>query len=214
MNKLLIVIQREVLFMTKDFYTAVKKRRTYYGIGSQKLVSEERIEKVVKDAVKYSPSAFNSQGARVVILFGDNHNKLWDITKETLKEIVPEDKFGATEEKIDSFRSGYGTVLFFVDDNVVEDLQKEYELYKDKFPVWAQHSNGMAQYVVWTALEVEGLGASLQHYNPLIDDEVKSTWNIPDNWRLIAQMPFGNPTADPDEKDFQPIEERVKVFNK
>ena len=30
----------------------------------------------------------------------------------------------------------------------------------------------MLQLVVWTALEAEGLGATLQHYNPLIDDEV------------------------------------------
>ena len=60
--------------------------------------------------------------------------------------------------------------------------------------------------VVWAALEAEGLGASLQHYNPLIDDEVKKEWNIPGNWKLIAQMPFGNPTSPPGEKEFQPLE--------
>ena len=49
-----------------------------------------------------------------------------------------------------------------------------------------------------------------QHYNPLIDDEVKTEWNVPANWKLIAQMPFGNPTAAPGEKEFQPLEERVK----
>ncbi|MEH7260882.1 nitroreductase, partial [Bacillus toyonensis] len=46
--------------------------------------------------------------------------------------------------------------------------------------------------------------------NPLIDDEVKQEWNVPANWKLIAQMPFGNPTATPGEKEFQPLEERVK----
>lgn len=30
------------------------------------------------------------------------------------------------------------------------------------FPVWSQHQTGMLQYIVWTALEKEGLGASLQ----------------------------------------------------
>lgn len=70
----------------------------------------------------------------------------------------------------------------------------------------------MLQFAVWTLLELEGLGASLQHYNPLIDEAVKAEWNMPEGWRLIAQMPFGNPTAEPGEKDFQPIEERVKVF--
>ncbi|PFY14456.1 nitroreductase, partial [Bacillus toyonensis] len=47
-------------------------------------------------------------------------------------------------------------------------------------------------------------------YNPLIDDEVKQEWNVLANWKLIAQMPFGNPTATPGEKEFQPLEERVK----
>lgn len=199
--------------MTKDFYMAVQNRRSYYGIGKKRVVSEKKIEEVVKNAVKYTPSAFNSQEARVVVLFGDNHNELWDITKETLKEIVPEENFTATEEKITSFRNGYGTVLFFIDDDVVKQLQKEYTLYKDNFPIWAQQSNGMLQYVVWTSLELEGLGVSLQHYNPLIDDKVKSNWGLPDNWRLIAQMPFGNRLDTPDDKQFQAIEERIKLFN-
>ena len=32
------------------------------------------------------------------------------------------------------------------------------------------------------------------------------------NWKLIAQMPFGKSTAQPDEKKFQPLEERIMVF--
>jgi predicted oxidoreductase (fatty acid repression mutant protein) len=52
----------------------------------------------------------------------------------------------------------------------------------------------------------------LQHYNPLIDDEVKKEWNIPSNWRLIAQMPFGNPTTEPGEKEFNSLEDRVKIY--
>lgn len=198
--------------MIKDFYTAIKKRRTVYGISKETTISDERIQEIIKDAVKYTPSSFNSQSARAVVLFGENHNKLWDITKETLKKIVPQDQFPATEERINSFRSGYGTVLFFEDINVIELLQQQFAIYKDNFPIWAQQSNGMLQYVVWNSLEIEGLGASLQHYNPLIDNEVKKQWNIPDNWKLIAQMPFGKPTATPKEKQFQPLEERFKVF--
>ena len=39
-------------------------------------------------AVLHTPSAFNSQSARIVVLFGEDHKKLWDITEETLKVIV------------------------------------------------------------------------------------------------------------------------------
>ena len=198
--------------MKKDFYTAVADRRSFYGISKEKVTTDEVIKEVIEQAVKNTPSAFNSQSARVVLLLEKHHDKLWDITKETLRKIVPADKFGATEDKINSFRNGYGTVLFFEDTSVIESLQKQFALYKDNFPVWSQQSSGMHQYVIWTALEIEGFGASLQHYNELIEDDVKKEWNIPSNWKLIAQMPFGKPTAQPDEKQFQPLEDRIKVF--
>ena len=198
--------------MSKDFYTAIKDRRSIYGISNEEIVSQERIEEVVKYAVKHTPHAFNSQSGRVVVLFGEQHQALWDITKETLRKIVPAENFAATEERIGSFASGYGTVLFFEDQEVIEGLQKQMELYKDNFPIWSDQASGILQYNVWTSLEIEGLGASLQHYNPLIDDEVKEKWNIPSSWLLRAQMPFGKPVAPAGEKEFQPLDERVKIY--
>lgn len=198
--------------MNKDFYTALKERRTYYGIDHEKLVSEERIEEVIKNAVIYAPSAFNSQGSRVVVLFNENHRQLWDIAMETLRKIVPKEAFQATEDKINSFKNGYGTVLLFEDDEVIKTLQDKFTLYKDYFPVWAEQSNGMLQYIIWTSLEIEGLGVSLQHYNPLIDNEVKDKWGIPHNWRLVAQMPFGSKAGEPANKQYLPIEERYRVI--
>lgn len=198
--------------MSKDFYTSVKDRRTIYGISNETTVSDERIEEVIRDAVKYTPTAFNSQSGRVILLLGDNHKKLWDITKESLRKVVPQDQFSSTEQRINSFSSGYGTVLFFEDTNVIESLQQKFALYKDNFPIWSQQASGILQYIVWTSLEIEGLGVSVQHYNPLIDDEVKREWGVPSNWKLIAQMPFGKPTANPDEKEFLSLEERFKIF--
>ncbi|MFJ7682277.1 nitroreductase family protein [Peribacillus butanolivorans] len=198
--------------MTKDFYTAIKERRSYYGINKEVQVSDDKIKDIVEFAVKYTPSAFNSQSARLVVLTGEAHDKLWDITTETLRKAVGEGDFTGTQQKMDSFKSGYGTVLFFEDKAVVKSLQEQFALYADNFPIWSQQASGMHQLVVWTALETEGLGATLQHYNPLIDDEVKNEWDIPSNWKLIAQMPFGNPTAPVGEKEFQPHEDRVKFY--
>lgn len=45
-------------------------------------------------------------------------------------------------------------------------------------------SKGMAEYATWLALTEAGLGASLQHYNPLIDEAVAAAFDIPNNWRL------------------------------
>lgn len=68
--------------------------------------------------------------------------------------------------------------------------------------------------VVWTALASEGFGANLQHYSPLIDEQIQSTWNLPANWKLDAQLVFGAPTSEPSNKTFAPIENRLKVFGK
>ncbi|WP_309120590.1 nitroreductase family protein [Paenibacillus sp.] len=197
---------------SSEFLTAVKHRRSYYGIGNKKVVSEERIQEIVGEGVLHTPSSFNSQSARVLVLFGQHHEKLWSITTETLRKIVPADQFDSTQQRMNGFAAGYGTILFFECEAVVEGLQQKFPTYKDNFPLWSLQSNGMLQYVVWTALELEGLGCSLQHYNPLIDDEVRSAWNVPKEWKLIAQMPFGNPTQQPGDKSFEPLEERMKVY--
>ncbi|MDQ0231992.1 nitroreductase family protein [Metabacillus malikii] len=198
--------------MSKDFYTAIKERRSHYSINKDVTVTDERIKEIVEFAVKHTPSSFNSQSTRVVVLTGEAHDKLWDITTATLKKVVGDGDFSGTQQKMDSFKAGYGSVLFFEDEEVVKSLQEQFALYADNFPIWSNQTNAMHQFVIWTALEAEGLGASLQHYNPLIDDEVKQEWNIPANWKLIAQMPFGNPTAPAGEKEFLPLEDRVKFF--
>ncbi len=196
----------------KNFFEAIEDRRTVYAISKESPISDERIKEIVEHAVKYSPSAFNSQSGKVVLLLGSEHDKLWDIALEALRKIVPADSFASTEEKIASFKAGHGTVLYFDDNSIVEYLQKEYSLYKDNFPVWAQQSNGMLQLVLWSGLEAEGLGASLQHYNELIEEAVKKEWNIPASYKLIGQMPFGKPTAAPGEKSFVPLADRISVF--
>lgn len=86
--------------------------------------------------------------------------------------------------------------------------------YADRFPVWAAHSDAMLQFAVWTALEAEGLGANIQHYNPAIDSQVAAQWNVPAEWKLQAQIVFGGkagPVALTD-KTFLPVEDKLKVF--
>ena len=198
--------------MEKNFYDVIKERRSYYGIGKEVIVPQEKIQKIVEHAIKYTPSAFNSQSTRVVVLLNNEHDDLWELTKDALRKVVPENQFASTESKIDSFKNGYGTILFFEDNSVIEGLQEQFALYKDNFPIWSQQTNGMHQFVVWSALESEGLGVSLQHYNELIENDVKTKWNLSEKWKLIAQMPFGNPTSEPDEKEYKPLEDRIKVF--
>lgn len=199
--------------MEKNFLEVLKNRRSIYALSDEMTVSDDKIMEIVKNAVKYTPTSFNNQSPRAVVLFGENHKKLWNIVMETLRKIVPADKFEPTEQKITNcFAAGYGTVLFFDDTKTTKGMMEKFPLYADNFPIWAEQSNGMVQLAVWAMLEEIGLGATLQHYNPIIDDEVKETFNIPQEWRLIAQMPFGKPLAPAGEKEFLPIGERVIIL--
>ncbi|MFC7066346.1 nitroreductase family protein [Brucella rhizosphaerae] len=198
--------------MSNSYIAALKKRRTQYALGKNLPLSQDATAELIREAIKHSPSSFNSQSSRAIILFGEESDKLWNIAKETLHKIIPADAFAQTEAKLDSFAAGAGTVLFFEDQNVVKGLQENFALYADNFPVWSEQAGGMAQLSVWSALANENIGASLQHYNPLIDAEVARTWNIPSSWKLRAQMPFGSNEQDFGDKAFMDDAERFKVF--
>lgn len=201
-----------IVMTNPDILSAMKNRRSIYGISKEAVTSDERIQEIVEEVVLHTPSAFNSQSARVIVLLGEKHDQLWQFTTDILKEIVPADKFDPTQEKMDSFQAGYGTILFFEDESVIRGMQEQFQAYQDNFPVWSQQSSGMHQYLIWTLLEAEGYGASLQHYNPLIDEKIKAEWDIPESWKLVAEMPFGKPTAPAGDKEFKPLEERIRVL--
>lgn len=199
--------------MARNFKEAIKHRRTYYTISNSSPISDKEIKEIIEFAITHVPSAFNSQTTRVVLLLGKNHKKFWEITKETLREIVPTEAFSATESKINnSFDCGYGTILFFEDREVVENLQKAFPAYQEKFPIWAQQTSAMHQFAIWTMLEDAGLGASLQHYNPLVDKAIEKEWGLNSKWELVAEMPFGTPIKEPGSKEFKPLQERFLSF--
>lgn len=197
--------------MSKDFFEAIEARRSYYDISNEALISEEQLEHLVKRTVRTMPSPMNSQSARVLLLLNEQHDTFWRITMEALRKRVPVERFAATEKKINGFAAGQGTLLYFDETQILKELQEKYPTYKDNFPVWGQHANAMLQFALWTALEAEGYGASLQHYTEVVEDQVREEWDISPSWKLIAQMPFGKPLSHPGEKHFEPIEKRVIV---
>lgn len=84
--------------------------------------------------------------------------------------------------------------------------------YAHAFDGFAAHAQGIAQVNVWNALAEKGIGANLQHYNPLIDEAVKSRYKVPESWSLVAQLNFGGIAASADEQQRKPANERVRVI--
>lgn len=197
--------------MSDNFLSLATKRRTIYALGKDIHLPEEDIISIIQDAVKQAPSAFNSQSSRLLILLGEEHQRFWQLTREQLSKLVPAENFQATSDKLDGFAAAAGSVLFFEDQEVVQSLQAQFPSYADNFPVWSEHSTGIAQYAVWLALAEKDIGANLQHYNPLVDQDVHATWNVPAYWKLRAQMNFGSILAPAGEKTYIEDDERFII---
>lgn len=191
---------------------AFDERRSIYALGNELPVEPQAIVNMAERVLLHTPSAFNSQSSRLVVLFGAEHQKLWDIAEEKLRAAVGDGDFSGTKQKLDGFRAAAGTVLFYEDKNVTGSLQEQFALYADRFPVWAQQTSAMHQYAMWTELRTLNVGANLQHYNPLVDEDAAKAYAIPDSWELVAQMPFGNIVEPAGEKTYQPVSERMKVL--
>lgn len=191
---------------------AFNARRTIYALGDDLPVAPQAIINIAERILLHTPSAFNSQSSRLVVLFGEQHKQLWDITETKLREAVGDGDFTSSKQKMDSFRAASGTVLFYEDKDVVKSMQDKFALYADRFPIWAQQTSAMHQYAMWTELRTLEVGASLQHYNPLIDADIAKTLSIADNWELVAQMLFGNILEPAGDKNYQPLNERMKVL--
>ena len=69
----------------------------------------------------------------------------------------------------------------------------------------------MLQFTLWNRFTEAGLGANIQHYNPVIDDAVRTLFDLPENWTLVAQMPFGKIEAEAGEKQGEDVNERVII---
>ena len=195
-----------------EYFEALRHRRSYYGLEATSPLSQEQLHALLLEAAEHAPSSFDSRSSRMILLLGEAHKRLWDIVWEVLSPRLSEQQQKTTRQKLNTFAAGYGSILFYEDQSVVQDLQKQFPRYQEQFPLWSEQSSGMLQYMVWTGLESEGLGASLQHYNPLIDEKVAEAFHAPAEWKLISQMPFGRPTAEPGPKKSGDVHSRVWVY--
>lgn len=196
------------------FLDAVLLRRSRYALSAETTLADEALADMLRQLVKNLPTAYNMQNTRLVLLTGEAHKTLWNhIVLEALRAVAKPERFPATQQKIAGFAAGYGSLLFFLDDAVTEEYKRENPAFAANFDDWCLQHSGMLQFSAWTLLAEQGLGASLQHYNPLIDDAVKATWKLPQSWRLLAQMPFGKPTAPAGEKTFVNTDKRFLTFN-
>lgn len=188
--------------MAKEVKEAMLWRRSNYDLTAKLPISDAALQELLKTVAEEAPSPMNVQSGRLVLLLGDRHKKLWEIVRETLRRVVNDaEAFKSTEAKIEGFAAGYGTVLYYNLPQKITALQEKYPTYAHNFPRWADQVQGILLQSVWTALAGEGIAANIQHYNPLIDEAVAEAFDIPSDWELIGQMPFGLPGSLPEPRE-------------
>lgn len=191
-----------------NFIEMIESRRSVYALDKNMPVGDDQVFDLVRDCVKFVPDAFNMKSQRVVIFTGAQHKKFWDKVYDELVKFTDEN---LSRERIDSFAMGYGTILYFYDVDIVEAAKSKYSKYADRFNDWVMQSNGMLQFAIWTGLATFGVGASLQHYNPIINKMVQDMFDVPKNWVLVAQMPFGGIAKNPDPRSDEDMSHRFVI---
>ncbi len=191
-------------------WETMMKRRSLRRLKEGGDFGEKDLEELLS-AARRVPSAFNMQSYRVLPLRGKDHEEFWDLVGAVLKETIGEERYakGRTREKLQGFRAGNGTLLFFEDTAVHKAKEEAYPAYAQRVRDWALQGSGIFQYAVWLLLEGAGQSASLQHYNPLIDEAVAQRWKVPSDWTLISQMPYGLRDDEPGEREILPLEELI-----
>ena len=176
---------------------AIKERRTIYSLKPELPagVTLADIKDITQAILKDTPSAFNSQPNKVIILTGEAHKQVWN---QVVEAIPTEDGKKRPQSAADE---AYGTILFVIDDAVTKGLQEGFPAWAAAFPDFAVTSNGAVQISTWTALsQLPGFGAHLQHYNFLkgfLGDK------IGENETIQAQLVFGTKAADAGEKTYK-----------
>lgn len=195
-----------------EFLQALKERHSEYALSKDIFMEEDDLKAYLEDILLHTPSAFNSESQRMLVLSGQKHDLLWDYLIEKMKDIVKGKQYDKTKNKLLGFKAAYGTILFFDDGQTTKNLQEKFPLYAENFAKWSIEQNGMLQSNVWVGLRSKNIGASLQHYNELIEDFVQSEFDIPKTWDLRAQMPFGHIEEPGQEKDHMDLDKRFKFL--
>lgn len=198
--------------MVCNAFDIFAKRHSFYEINQNIPCSKDDITEMILKALELYPSPFNSQSSRLFVLYQNEHEKFWNLVEQELLNTAAQDKKEAIKTRMASFSSGFGTILYFVDMSVVHAQEKAMPLYAENFKNWAIQSSAMLQFMIWSAFADNNIGASLQHYNPLIDQMVEKTFNTDKSWELVAQMPFGGIKTIPQPHIVENLTQKISIF--
>lgn len=109
------------------------KRRSIYTLGKDVELSNQELIDTIQGAVLNTPTAFNSQTSRVVILLDEESDAFWnDIAYSELEKVTPAEAFEGTKERLKGFaQAPFGQIVAPAGD---KDIQTEgrFKVFGDK----------------------------------------------------------------------------------
>lgn len=188
-----------------EYTEIIRKRRSIYDLGDKIDFSNEELKYFFEDILNFSPSSMNSQSTKIILLLDDESKKFWEKIKEN-------ENAKLRPERYKGFHGAKGTVLFFIDMDIVNKLQEKFPSLKENIRLWAYESSSVIYTNIWNGLMSMGLGANIQHYSAFVEDYVREKYKVAENLKLVAQMPFGKILSTEEEKEKTPMEDLFKMY--
>lgn len=131
---------------SNPFLSALEVRRSIYTLTDTLPIPHTRIATIVSHAVIHSPSPFNTQSTRTVIVSGSAHARLWAMGDAMLQQTLPPAAYQSLAPKVAGFKAAYGTIMFFDDQAPLREMGEKNPAVKDMMGQWSEHASGMVQF--------------------------------------------------------------------
>lgn len=194
-----------------NFNQLLDTRRSVYMLKNTSKINDNDLLNLLYENLKKAPSAFNTQPVFAVIASKEQHKFVWDSVSNALEKILSTEQFKKTKAKLKVFENAYGTILLFKNTNDIEDIKKAYPGFANRQDFWGEQSFGIAAYTIWLTLADLGLGANMQHYDPLLDAAIEKEFKIPKGYVLEAEIVYGDIAINAEAKESKSQEELIKI---
>ncbi|KAM0229900.1 hypothetical protein ACHAPO_009622 [Fusarium lateritium] len=207
------------LISTDQWLAAAKHRRSVYDLKNTSAVTDNRVEEILKEILSFSPSSYNTQPVRVTLITGEKHRQFWDLIIEHAEPMlkgVSEEVWVQMSGLMTMHKGAYGSILFWERGQTTIEAAAKHQSAAHMFPQFGEHAQGIFQILVWTALELEGVGANLQHMNaiPPVVSAVRAFCGVPDDYELKGHLNYGDEAqAHPEVPEKLPFSETLKVIS-
>jgi predicted oxidoreductase (fatty acid repression mutant protein) len=151
----------------------------------------------IAEAARLTPAAYSRPSWHVVVVH-ERREAFWATVEAAFRDRLEGDRLLRFLDRLTGFRCGVGAILVYEDRAVVSEMREAYRIDHDQARAFSEQALGMVQLALWLAIVAEGLAASLQHWDSLIEDRVAALLGMPTaRFRLVATMPLGYPGEEP-----------------